>query len=49
MLYKPSGMIEVIALGALDLDCLALSGFEQDDVDGLQKIASLVVDSCDWE
>lgn len=38
----------VIAMGVLDLDCLALDGFTQDDVEGLQRIAGLVVASCDW-
>jgi L-methionine (R)-S-oxide reductase len=37
-----------VALGLLDLDCLALDGFKQEDVEGLQAIVDLVVSSCDW-
>jgi len=38
----------VAALGVLDIDCLALDGFTQDDIEGLQIIVDLVVASCDW-
>ena len=37
-----------IALGVFDLDCLAQGGFGDDDKTGLEKIAQLVVDACDW-
>ncbi|KAI0268831.1 GAF domain nucleotide-binding protein [Gloeopeniophorella convolvens] len=37
-----------VALGVLDLDCLALGGFDDDDRAGLERIARLVVDACDW-
>jgi len=37
-----------VALGLLDLDCLALDGFKREDVEGLQAIVDLVVSSCDW-
>jgi len=37
-----------VTLGLLDLDCLALDGFKQEDVEGLQTIVDLVVSSCDW-
>lgn len=37
-----------VPLGVLDLDCLALSGFTEMDQAGLEKIASLIVDACDW-
>ncbi|KAH7924211.1 GAF domain-like protein [Leucogyrophana mollusca] len=37
-----------VILGVLDLDCLALSGFDNYDQVGLEKIAKLVVDACDW-
>lgn len=48
LLYQsPSG--KETTLGVLDLDCLTLNGFEQDDVDGLTRITALVVASCDWE
>lgn len=37
-----------IALGVLDLDCLALAGFTEEDKAGLEKIAELIVVACDW-
>lgn len=40
---------EVKALGVLDLDCLALGGFTEEDEDGLKSIAELIVRSCDWD
>ena len=36
------------ALGVLDLDCLALAGFDEQDKIGLERIAKLVVEACDW-
>lgn len=35
-------------IGVLDLDCLALNGFTDQDKEGLEKIAKLIVDSSDW-
>lgn len=35
-------------VGVLDLDCLALSGFQEEDRLGLERIARLITDSCDW-
>jgi L-methionine (R)-S-oxide reductase len=35
-------------VGVLDLDCLALGGFDEEDRAGLEKIAQLVVNACDW-
>ena len=35
-------------VGVLDLDCLALSGFQEEDRLGVERIARLVTDSCDW-
>ncbi|KAF8647062.1 hypothetical protein AX16_006897 [Volvariella volvacea WC 439] len=37
-----------IALGVLDLDCLAVGGFDEDDRVGLEKIAAMIVNVCDW-
>jgi len=37
-----------VPLGVLDLDCLAVDGFTEEDKVGLERIAQLVVDSCDW-
>lgn len=39
---------QVTALGVLDLDCLALNGFGEEDRIGLEKIAKLIVSSSDW-
>ncbi|GBE80477.1 GAF domain-like protein [Sparassis latifolia] len=39
---------EETPLGVLDLDCLALGGFNEEDRVGLQSIADLVVRACDW-
>lgn len=35
-------------LGVLDLDCVAQAGFDDVDVQALQRIAELVVRSCEW-
>ena len=37
-----------VPLGVFDLDCLAQGAFDDDDKTGLEKIAQLVVDACDW-
>ncbi|KAG6900717.1 hypothetical protein C0993_003743 [Termitomyces sp. T159_Od127] len=39
---------ETEAIGVLDLDCLAVGGFDADDEIGLNRIAKLIVSSCDW-
>lgn len=39
---------EEIAVGVLDLDCIAFGGFTEDDERGLKKIADLVVAASDW-
>jgi L-methionine (R)-S-oxide reductase len=39
---------ENIVLGVLDLDCLAIGGFDADDQVGLERIAALIIRSCDW-
>ncbi|KAF7983812.1 hypothetical protein HWV62_19057 [Athelia sp. TMB] len=39
---------EDAVLGVLDLDCLALGGFDEEDQTGLERIAELVVKACDW-
>ncbi|KAG2031455.1 GAF domain-like protein [Suillus americanus] len=39
---------EDIVLGVLDLDCLAIEGFDADDQVGLERIAALIIRSCDW-
>lgn len=35
-------------MGVLDLDCLAVGGFDADDEIGLNRISKLVVSTCDW-
>jgi L-methionine (R)-S-oxide reductase len=37
-----------IVVGVLDLDCLAVGGFDGEDRLGLEKIAALLASSCDW-
>ena len=41
-------LLEGRCIGVLDLDCLAINGFDEDDRVALERIASLVVKSCDW-
>lgn len=42
------GAEEDVVVGVLDLDCLALNGFTEEDKAGLTKIADFVVSACDW-
>jgi len=37
-----------VVLGVLDLDCLAINGFDEEDRKGLENIAKLIVNSCNW-
>jgi L-methionine (R)-S-oxide reductase len=37
-----------VILGVLDLDCLALAGFDEEDKFGLSKIAHLLATASDW-
>lgn len=48
LIYQGQESDERFVVGVLDLDCLALSGFDEDDQVGLEKIAELIVRSCDW-
>lgn len=41
-------LFEDRSIGVLDVDCLALNGFDDIDRLGLEKIADLIVQSCDW-
>ncbi|KAF9257975.1 GAF domain-like protein [Marasmius fiardii PR-910] len=36
-------------VGVLDLDCLALGGFDQEDLVGLERCAALISRACDWK
>ncbi|KAJ6538891.1 GAF domain-like protein [Mycena vulgaris] len=38
----------VRVFGVLDLDCLVVDGFDDEDKTGLEKIAELLVRACDW-
>ncbi|CAD6892722.1 unnamed protein product [Tilletia controversa] len=37
-----------IIVGVLDIDCEALSGFDEEDERGLTRVAKIVSDACDW-
>ena len=37
-----------VVLGVLDLDCLALGGFDEQDRVELEAIVDLIVKGCDW-
>ena len=39
---------EDVPVGVLDLDCLALGGFTEEDKIGLTRVADLVATACDW-
>ncbi|KAI5829807.1 GAF domain-like protein [Schizophyllum commune Tattone D] len=45
VLRRPEGDVP---LGVLDLDCLAVGGFNDEDRAGLERIAHLIVNACDW-
>lgn len=46
LLLERDGKVHV--LGVLDLDCLSINGFDEDDRVGLERIASLVVRASNW-
>jgi L-methionine (R)-S-oxide reductase len=35
-------------VGVIDIDCTELKGFDEDDRDGLERLAKLLADCCDW-
>ncbi len=37
------------AVGVIDVDCKAETGFDEVDLDWLIKVAELIGRSCDWE
>lgn len=37
-----------LTIGVMDLDCLVIGGFDEEDKIGLERISELVVRSCDW-
>lgn len=46
LIFRNEG--DQVILGVLDLDCLVLGGFDEEDKLGLEAIADLIVKSCDW-
>ena len=46
LVHKIGGDVRVY--GVLDLDCLAVNGFTEEDRVGLEKIADLIVNACNW-
>ncbi|KAL4073704.1 GAF domain-like protein [Scleroderma citrinum] len=46
LVYKGSN--GSIVVGVLDLDCLAPSGFDEDDQVGLERITRLIAQMCEW-
>ncbi|CAM0135744.1 hypothetical protein VKS41_001828 [Umbelopsis sp. WA50703] len=43
-LVLPSGKL----IGVIDIDCEELEGFNDDDKVGLEAVAKVIIDSCDW-
>ncbi|KAG6331372.1 hypothetical protein ID866_7715 [Astraeus odoratus] len=43
-----NGEHDRVVVGVLDLDCLAVSGFDEEDKLGLESIVELIMRSCDW-
>jgi L-methionine (R)-S-oxide reductase len=39
---------KTVVMGVMDLDCLAIDGFDEGDREGLENIAELIVNSCNW-
>ncbi|KAL9933076.1 hypothetical protein V8E36_007794 [Tilletia maclaganii] len=37
-----------VIVGVLDIDCEELDGFDEEDERGLERIAKIVADACDW-
>ncbi|KIW25408.1 hypothetical protein, variant 2 [Cladophialophora immunda] len=35
-------------VGVIDIDCTQLNGFDEQDREGLEKVAALLGSSCDW-
>jgi L-methionine (R)-S-oxide reductase len=35
-------------VGVIDIDCEELEGFNNDDKVGLEAVAKVIIDSCDW-
>jgi len=48
LILRSNGNEDAVVLGVLDVDCLAIGGFDEEDKKGLEKITELVVESCNW-
>lgn len=35
-------------MGVIDIDCAEVDGFDEKDQEGLEAIAKLLAESCDW-
>lgn len=46
--WQGRGDGEEVIIGVLDIDCEAVQGFDQDDVQGLEGIVRLISLACDW-
>lgn len=39
---------EEVIIGVIDIDCEAQNGFDEEDVDALERVARQIVEACDW-
>jgi L-methionine (R)-S-oxide reductase len=46
--WQGRGEEENIIVGVLDIDCEAVEGFDDEDIKGLEGIAKLISQACDW-
>lgn len=35
-------------MGVIDIDCMELNGFDEEDQRGLESVARLLANACDW-
>lgn len=42
------GDSDEVIIGVLDIDCESQNGFDQDDVQGLERIVRRISAACDW-
>lgn len=46
--WQGRGEAEDAIIGVLDIDCEQVDGFDEQDVEGLERIARLLSQGCDW-
>ena len=46
VLQKAHLVIQVVAI--IDIDCAEINGFDEVDQEGLERLAELIGESCDW-